>query len=574
MAKTKGPKQINLTQAEIKSLQERIKNKKMFNEDYLILEETLDFVLWLQAQLLYAKISLHNLKSLLFGSSLSKNTQGLHELQNTAGNGPEGQLAFSQTREDLIPEPEAATNEIPILKDPAGAPIAQEPNIEKKKGHGRISAAKYLPETIVTVKHEDLIAGGPCPTEYCDGKLYALAFTPGGLVRIQGRSCAHVISYEFHRLRCALCGITFTPKNPAGFSDEKYDEHFNAIMAAQKYFLATPFFRQESYCNMIGLPLSDATQWDCIKKLAVCVAPVLPALEKIAADCPNINHDDTHVKILSVIAENKKDPKKKRKGSYTTCIVARSEEHEIHIYYSGTAHGGENLNKLLKIRDPSLGPVKQMCDALAANTTSPFGTILSNCLSHATRKFKDLEVFFQDECNYALKRFRKVYENDECARKESLSDEERLVYHQSKSVVPMEELHLWMEEQINEKKIEKNSPLGKAIAYLRNHWSKLTRFLSVAGVDLDNNIVERALKLAIRTRKNAMFHKTERGAEIAALILSLIATSIKAKKNPIHYLTELQKNKVSVAFAPELWLPWNYEETLLNGLLEKVPRVD
>ena len=106
--------------------------------------------------------------------------------------------------------------------------------------------------------------------------------------------------------------------------------------------------------------------------------------------------------------------------------------------------------------------------------------------------------------------------------------------------------------------------MGAAIRYLKNHWTALTRFLTVAGAHLDNNLVERALKLAIRTRKNPMFHKIEHGAFVAALLLSLIATCELAKKNPISYLTALQKNKSAVFKLPHLWLPWNYEATLAD----------
>jgi hypothetical protein len=36
----------------------------------------------------------------------------------------------------------------------------------------------------------------------------------------------------------------------------------------------------------------------------------------------------------------------------------------------------------------------------------------------------------------------------------------------------------------------------------------LTLFLEQPGVPLDNNIIERSLKLAIRNRKNSLFYKT------------------------------------------------------------------
>ena len=168
--------------------------------------------------------------------------------------------------------------------------------------------------------------------------------------------------------------------------------------------------------------------------------------------------------------------------------------------------------------------------------------------------------------------FKIVFKNDAHTKKERFSDEQRLEYHKNNSAIPMEELRLFVEAGVTGKEIEKNSLLGKAIRYIKNHWHKLIRFLSVAGVDIDNNIVERALKLAIRIRKNALFHKTENGARIAALLLTLIITADKSNKNPINYLTALQKNKAHVALSPQRWLPWNYEETLLNLALDKIPK--
>ena len=57
---------------------------------------------------------------------------------------------------------------------------------------------------------------------------------------------------------------------------------------------------------------------------------------------------------------------------------------------------------------------------------------------------------------------------------------------------------------IEEQLVELNSALGEAIAYLLNHWEKLTLFLCEPGAPLDNNLCERALKMTILHRKNAL----------------------------------------------------------------------
>jgi hypothetical protein len=81
-----------------------------------------------------------------------------------------------------------------------------------------------------------------------------------------------------------------------------------------------------------------------------------------------------------------------------------------------------------------------------------------------------------------------VYHNDALARQGNLSSEERLLFHQRESGPIMEELHIWIVRQLDERRVEPNSGLGKAMAYLLRHWKKLTCFLRVPGAPLDNNI--------------------------------------------------------------------------------------
>ncbi len=86
--------------------------------------------------------------------------------------------------------------------------------------------------------------------------------------------------------------------------------------------------------------------------------------------------------------------------------------------------------------------------------------------------------------------------------------------------------------------------------------------LIAPGALLDSNIVERALKRAILHRKNSLFYKTENGAEVGDLFMSLIHTCELNGVNPFDYLTELQKHAAELARDPTAWMPWNYRQTL------------
>lgn len=153
-----------------------------------------------------------------------------------------------------------------------------------------------------------------------------------------------------------------------------------------------------------------------------------------------------------------------------------------------------------------------------------------------------------------------VYQNDDKTR--GMGPHRRLAYHQQHSRAVMDSLYQWIEQQFRERVVEPNSRLGKAFSYVKNHWQGLTRFLSVAGVPLDNNETERELKPSQRHRKNSLFFKTEAGANVADVLLSMIRTCLANSVDPVHYLTAIATHAQSARLSPEPWLPWTYQQTL------------
>ena len=234
----------------------------------------------------------------------------------------------------------------------------------------------------------------------------------------------------------------------------------------------------------------------------------------------------------------------------------------IALFFTGSQHAGENLAAVLVHRAAEHPPPIQMCDALSRNTAGEFEAILANCLAHARRRYVDVATDFPEECRYVLETLRDVYRTDARVRTERLSPEERLRVHQQESGPRMEQLAAWLREQIDQRLVEPNSGLGEAISYMRKHWQELTLFLRVPGAPLDNNICERVLKKAILHRKNALFYKTENGARVGDIFMSLIHTSELCEVNAFDYLVALQRHADVVEKNPAAWMPWNYTEAL------------
>lgn len=93
-------------------------------------------------------------------------------------------------------------------------------------------------------------------------------------------------------------------------------------------------------------------------------------------------------------------------------------------------------------------------------------------------------------------------------------------------------------------------------------WRTLTRFLSVPGAPLDNNIAERALKMATLHRKNSLGFETPQGVRIGDVRMSTIHTCELNRVNPFDYLMALQQHAAAVPKAADRWLPWNYKQAI------------
>jgi hypothetical protein len=125
----------------------------------------------------------------------------------------------------------------------------------------------------------------------------------------------------------------------------------------------------------------------------------------------------------------------------------------------------------------------------------------------------------------------------------------------------MLEPHDWLTRQREEKRTEPSSALGGALVYMLKHSAPLTLFLRQAGASLANNVRERALKKAILHRKNASIYKTQDGARVGDLFMSLIDPCQLNQADPFDYLTQSQRNADAIAASPQPWIPWNYRDT-------------
>jgi len=445
-------------------------------------------------------------------------------------------------------------------------------------GHGRNSATAYRGAQHIAVPHTTLHCGDRCP-ECQRGKVYPLQ-EPGRLVRMHGQAPLAATVYELQKLRCNLCGEVFTAAAPAGVGEEKYDATTASMIALLRYGSGFPWNRLADLQESLDIPLPVATQCEIVTEAAAMLQPAKEELIRQAAQGEVLHNDDTSMLVLALRGSLGKgtdeDDAPERTGVFTSGIVSIVEKQTIALFFTGRQHAGENLTDVLRRRAAELAPPMQMCDALSRNLPKlpeKLEIIVGHCLAHARRRFVEVIENFPEPCRHVLEQLGKIYGHDATARKQVMTDEERLRYHQQHSASVMEELRAWLTTEFAEKKVEPNSGLGMAMRYVLKHWQRLTLFLRQPGAPLDNNIVERALKKAILHRKNSLFYKTANGARVGDLFMSLIHTCELSGANPFDYLTQLQQHADELAHNPAQWMPWNYRATLEAATIPDGPGV-
>jgi transposase len=500
VAKTASPEIISLSPTQLEKLLEELRGPLPL-ATYQLVAACLHTLQWVLAMLEQKKATLSRLRRMIFGAKTEK------------------------ARHLLAP-------------GAAVAALSADPKAQGR-GHGRKAAQDYPGAKRVPVPHPQWRVGDLCP-KCLKAKLYLLK-SPARIVRLAAQPIFSATVFELERLRCALCGALFTAPAPAEAGPSKYDPSTGIMLAVLRYGVGQPMYRTDKWQHHFGVPLPASTQWELIEAASPTPALVYEALLNVAAQGQLLHNDDTPMRVQSlrreISAAAETDP---RTGIFTTSIIAKVDQLQVALFFTGRKHAGENLNQLLQHRAAEQTKPLQMCDALSRNQPEDFQTLLCHCLLHGRRQFVEIVESFPEECRKVLESLREVYRFEAATRKEKLSDLDRLAFHQQHSQPVMDELQTWMKQQIQEKKVEPNSGLGEAIDYMLKRWETLTRFLSVPGAPLDNNIAERALKMAILHRKNSLSYKTAHGARIGDIFMSLIHTCELNRVNPFEYLMALQ----------------------------------
>lgn len=531
-------RELQIDKEEIQALSARVAERRLEEEDWQRLHRYLILLLKLTNVLEYGRVRMRKLTRILFGKRTEKD--------------PAGEGRIGKDKDNPPGSPAAGVPPGPRESEAAGGQTEPErPDSEREKesqtnGHGRNPASAYENAREIVCPVCLNKAGDRCP-ECGKGRLRQQ--DEEILIRIKGSAPVTAEKYRIEKLRCDTCGLILKGELPEEAGEEKYHASAKVSVVMMKYGSGLPFHRLEKQQAYQQIPLPAGTQWGLVEDVANAALPLYLELERLAAQAELLFIDDT----WNMVARQKQ---------YTTGVVARVADHWITLYLTGAETAGKKVLRLLEHRPASLPAPLQMSDALACNYPDPLKVVVLLCWVHARRQFFEIKEFYPQECAAVLDAIRLLYKHEAEIQRLSLDDTARLHYHQQHSQPVLEQMKRWLIDQQEQRLIEPNSALGKAVEYVKTHWDGLMGFCRHVGAPLDNNVVERILKDVILIRKNAYFFKNSHGADVGSLLMSLIRTAAQSAVNPFRYLQALLEHRQQLRQNVELWLPWNYYSVL------------
>jgi transposase len=333
------------------------------------------------------------------------------------------------------------------------------------------------------------------------------------------------------------------------------------LILSWKYAFHLPLYRQCQIFAHAGLTISRTTLMQWVGASSELLGPLVAALAKHVLSAPNLNADDTPIKVLAP------GTGKTKKGHLWTYVRdgrgwGSTDPPAVWYRYSPSWHGRYPQKHLAGFVGKLQVDAYAGFEALFVPTKPGVAARVLEiaCFAHVRRKFFDLyEALQSPMAKEALERIGQLYAIETAIR--GRSAEERLAQRQRHAVPLLGALHAWMIDE--SARVEKGSTLAGAFNYAFNNWDALQRYTQDGRLEIDNNIAERSVRGVGVGRKNYLFFGSDTGGARAAIIYSLIETCKLNHIDPQRYLQYVLER---IADHPinriEELLPWNLIEQL------------
>jgi len=185
--------------------------------------------------------------------------------------------------------------------------------------------------------------------------------------------------------------------------------------------------------------------------------------------------------------------------------------------------------------------------------------VLAGCMAHARRGFYEAIDQARTVCSFILRQMQHLYAIEGCLREIKAGPALREAVRTAQSRPVMQRLHKACVRLHQKHRYLPQSSMGQALGYLLNHWAELSRFLEDGRIEIDNNLVENAIRPTAMGKKNWLFIGDEAAGETSAILYTLIESARRRGLDPFAYLREAltrlprMKSSQIAALMPQAW---------------------
>jgi transposase len=164
--------------------------------------------------------------------------------------------------------------------------------------------------------------------------------------------------------------------------------------------------------------------------------------------------------------------------------------------------------------------------------------VLASCLAHVRRKFFDAREQAPKVASFILKQIAHLYELEARLRETRAGPNLRQARRASLSQMIMERLRRVLERLKQSHRFLPRSLMGQAIHYALEQWNGLLVFLADGHVEIDNNLVENAIRPTAVGKRNWLFIGEAEAGQRSAILYTIIESCRRHGLDPFAYLRE------------------------------------
>ena len=434
-------------------------------------------------------------------------------------------LLFGAKRERFVSNEQYGQMTLPFDIPEATAEIAKTEQItytrekKKRKNHpGRKPLPDHLPVEEIILEPEEDTSGMKCigkevtdQLELIPAKLYIKRYIRPKYIKEEDElSCKGVIAdLPTFPIEKGIAG----PGLLAQIMVDKYIDHLPIYRQIQR-------FKREN----IDIASNTINGWqDAISRL---LFPLHEKQKQLVLGQGYLQVDETPIRVL--------DPNKKGKTHQGYYWVYNSPIQNAVLYDYRKGRGREGPKEMLK-------DFKGYIQSDGYNVYDWFGKkegiTLVNCWAHARRYFEKALDYDAQGAGHVMTEIQKLYAIERFARLMKLTKADRKELRLEHALPILNELGKWMAKNLT-KHLPK-SPMGEAIHYTIARWEHLLAYLYDGSLEIDNNLVENAIRPTALGRKNYLFAGSHDCAARAAMFYSFFGTCKKHDVNPFNWLRKV-----------------------------------